>query len=144
MSNFDNSNKIKHLDMIEAIIERMAKNSFQLKGWTMTLVAAVVALASHGSNQKFILFAFIPVVGFCGLDAFYLQQERKFKQLYKNVIKKDDKDIDFNLDASLATGTEREMQRLCYCNCLCSPSIWMFYGIIFIAMFFLAFVLKII
>ena len=25
--------KIKHLEMIEAIIERMAKNSFQLKGW---------------------------------------------------------------------------------------------------------------
>lgn len=144
MSSIDNSNKIKHLEMIEAIIERMARNSFQLKGWTMTLVAAVVALASHGSNQKYILFAFIPVIGFCGLDAFYLQQERKFKQLYKNVIKKDDKDIDFNLDASLVTGTEKEMQRICYGNCLRSPSIWMFYGIIFIAMLVLVLILKII
>ena len=26
-------NKIKHLEMIEHIIERMAKNSFQLKTW---------------------------------------------------------------------------------------------------------------
>lgn len=34
-------NKIKHLEMIEHIIERMAKNSFQLKTWTMTLVAAI-------------------------------------------------------------------------------------------------------
>jgi len=32
-----NQNKIKHLEMIEAVIERMAKNSFQLKGWAMTL-----------------------------------------------------------------------------------------------------------
>ena len=42
-----NQNKIKHLEMIEAVIERMAKNSFQLKGWAMTLVAAVGALASQ-------------------------------------------------------------------------------------------------
>ena len=29
-------NKIKHLEMIEAIIERMANNSFLLKGWAIT------------------------------------------------------------------------------------------------------------
>lgn len=45
-----NQNKIKHLEMIEAVIERMAKNSFQLKGWAMTLVAAVGALASGTSS----------------------------------------------------------------------------------------------
>ena len=36
-------NKLKHLDMIKAIIERMSKNCFQLKSWTMTLVVAVSA-----------------------------------------------------------------------------------------------------
>lgn len=35
------NNKIKHLEMIENIIERMSKNCFQLKSWTMTLVAGI-------------------------------------------------------------------------------------------------------
>ena len=33
--------KIKHIEMIENIIERMVKKAFQLKGWAMTLIALV-------------------------------------------------------------------------------------------------------
>ena len=53
--------KIKHLEMIEAVIERMAKNSFQLKGWAMTLVAAIIALSAKDADRRFILFGIIPV-----------------------------------------------------------------------------------
>lgn len=66
--------KIKHLEMIEVIIERMAKNSFQLKGWSMTLIALVGAISAQGSDKRFILLAFIPIFGFWALDSFYLQQ----------------------------------------------------------------------
>ncbi len=48
----DCENKIKHLEMVEAIIERMAKNCFQHKGWAMTLVAIVGSLAAKDSKQK--------------------------------------------------------------------------------------------
>ena len=51
-------NKIKHLEMIEHIIERMAKNSFQLKTWTMTLVAAIFALSSKDANKQALVFVF--------------------------------------------------------------------------------------
>lgn len=47
-------NKIKHLEMIEHIIERMAKNSFQLKTWTMTLVAAIFTSLDKGT-QPFVV-----------------------------------------------------------------------------------------
>ena len=134
--------KIKHLEMIEAIIERMAKNCFQLKGWAMTLVALVGTLGAQGSEKKFMLLAFIPVIGFCFLDAFYLQQERKYKQLYKNVAKKDENDIDFNMDTRLVTGNADEMKRLCFCQCLFSISVIVFYGVIAVAMLSLFFVLK--
>ena len=40
--------KMKHLEMIEGVIERMGNNSFQLKGWAVTLVALVGALAAQG------------------------------------------------------------------------------------------------
>ena len=96
--------KIKHIEMIENIIERMAKNSFQLKGWAMTLIALVGTISAQGSDKRFILLAFIPIVGFWVLDSFYLQQERKYKQLYKNVAAKDENQIDFNLDTSKVVG----------------------------------------
>ena len=48
-----NTNKIKHLEMIENIIERMAKNCFQLKAWTMTLVVLIGGLAAKDTERKF-------------------------------------------------------------------------------------------
>lgn len=135
--------KIKNLEMIEAVIERMAKNSFQLKGWAMTLVALVGALGAQGSDKKFMLLAFVPVLGFWLLDAFYLQQERRYQQLYKNVATKDEDAVDFNLDASLATGDAKEMKRLCFCNCLFSTTVVVFYGVIAVAMISLFVALKV-
>lgn len=137
------SNKLKHLDMIEAIIERMSKNCFQLKGWTMTLVVAVSALASQGSDRRFIALAFMPILGFWILDSFYLQQERKYKLLYKNIAIKLEEDIDFNLDSSLATGSATELERLCFFKCMFSfTEVW-FYLLIALAMIVLAVILKV-
>jgi len=135
--------KIKHLEMIEAIIERMAKNSFVLKGWAMTLVVAVSTLASQGSSKKFMLLAFIPILGFWALDAFYVQQERRFKQLYKNVVAKSDKDIDFSMDTSKVTGTKEEMKRLYFYRCILSPSVVWFYPVIAGALIAVVIVLKV-
>ena len=129
--------------MIEAIIERMAKNSFQLKGWSMTLIALVGAISAQGSDKRFILLAFIPILGFWILDSFYLQQERKYKQLYKNVAEQDESQIDFNLDADKATGTAEEMARLCVCKCLFSITELCFYPLIAVALIILVIVLKV-
>lgn len=30
-------NKLKHLELIQGVINRMASNSFKLKGWAVTL-----------------------------------------------------------------------------------------------------------
>ena len=129
--------------MIEAIIERLAKNSFQLKGWSMTLIALVGAISAQGSDKRFILLAFIPILGFWILDSFYLQQERKYKQLYKNVAEQDESQIDFNLDADKATGTAEEMARLCFCKCLFSITELCFYPLIAVALIILVIVLKV-
>lgn len=136
-------NKIKHLEMIEAIIGRMAQNSFQLKGWSMTLIAIVGAVSAQGADKRFILLAFIPILGFWILDSFYLEQERKYKQLYKNVAEKDESQIDFNLDTSKATGTTEEMARLCICKCLFSITELLFYPLIAVALIILVIVLKV-
>lgn len=80
-------NKLKHLEMIQGIINRMASNSFALKGWSVTLVAGIFALSSKDANEIYFLIAYIPIIVFWFLDAYYLLQERLFRSLYgENII----------------------------------------------------------
>lgn len=90
-------NKIKHLEFIQGIISRMAKNSFALKGWAVTLVAGVFALAVKDADKLFCLIAYAPIIVFWGLDSFYLSLERQYRKLYNRVRLKNEKDIDFDL-----------------------------------------------
>lgn len=77
-----NENKLKHLEMIQGIINRMASNSFALKGWAVTLVAGIFALASKETDKIYFLIAYAPIAFFWFLDSFYLLQERLFRSLY--------------------------------------------------------------
>ena len=134
-------NKIRHLEMIESVIERMGNNSFQLKGWAVTLVSLVGALAAQGSDKKFFLLAFIPLIAFWFLDAFYLQIERKYKILYKNVSGKIENEIDFNMDTRKIVCEGEDSNRICFWNCLFSTTEWAFYLIISIVVGVLAIIL---
>lgn len=135
-------NKIKHLEMVESIIERMAKNSFQLKAWAMTLVTVVGALGAKEADKRFMLLAFVPIIGFWLLDAFYVQQERRYKALYRSVCEKKEEEIDFNLNTRSITFTSDEAKRICFFNCLKSTSVSLFYGVLTVTMLLLVAVLK--
>ncbi|MGH3088963.1 MAG: hypothetical protein ACRDSJ_16805 [Rubrobacteraceae bacterium] len=75
----------KHLEFIQNAITRMARNSFLLKGWSLTLVAAAFALTINTPSVLLGLIALFPALAFWGLDAFYLRQERLFRRLYEEV-----------------------------------------------------------
>ena len=79
------SDKKEHLKMIEDIITRMASNSFQLKGWAISLISAILVFANLKNETSFIWVAVLPIIVFWILDAFYLQLERKYRELYKMV-----------------------------------------------------------
>jgi uncharacterized protein YxeA len=90
--------KIKHLEFIQLTITRMAANAFLLKAWAVTLIAGIFALAAKDANYDFFLVAYIPVVVFWGLDAYYLNIERRYRKLYNDVRQMNEVDIDFSLD----------------------------------------------
>lgn len=69
-------NKIKHLEFIQATITRMNQNSFQITGWMITLVSALLALYASSEKPVYIIIAVVPTFIFGLLDAYYLQQER--------------------------------------------------------------------
>lgn len=75
-------NKAKHLEFIQSIINRMANNPFFMKGWAITLVAALFALSSKDADKKYAVIAFLPVVTFWILDGYFLSRERAFRRLY--------------------------------------------------------------
>jgi hypothetical protein len=82
-------NKHKHLEFIQAAINRMAGNLFLLKGWTITLIAALFDL--------YFLIAYIPALMFWALDGFFLSQERRFRALYDDVRQRTESQIDFSM-----------------------------------------------
>ena len=80
-----NSEQQKHLEIIQAVVNRLAGNSFAYKGWAITLVAALIALNAKDASVRLVLVALLPALAFWGLDAYYLRQERLFRKLYDGV-----------------------------------------------------------
>lgn len=91
-------NKLKHLEFIQSAVGRMASNLFLLKGWAITLIAALFALATKETEGAYSLIAFMPATLFWALDGYFLAQERRFRSLYDHVRKLDDTQIDFSMN----------------------------------------------
>ncbi|HOW15416.1 hypothetical protein [Methanosarcina sp.] len=134
---------VKHLEFIQNIITRMANNSFLLKGWTVTLVVALFALAAQNSNSKFVILAFFPVLTFWILDAFYLWQERLFRALYNDIRNKTKDSIlyegPFTLDTTSYKGKVQSWARTAI-----SKTLVIFYGIMIIAICIAMLILRVI
>ncbi len=93
-------NKRKHLELIQGVINRLAGNSFLLKGWSVVLTSALFALSVPNSRVEFVYFAYFPVLIFWGLDGYFLWQERLYRALYDNVRRLKEEDVDFSMDTS--------------------------------------------
>lgn len=81
-----NEDQRLHLQFIQNVITRMNANSFQVKTWTVSIIVALAALAVNSKNYMYILISVVPTILFWTLDSYYLQQERKFRGLHKDVV----------------------------------------------------------
>lgn len=71
--------KLKHLEFIQNVITRMNSNSFLIKGWAITLVSALFALAAKDANINYVLISYIVIPVFWVLDGFYISRERQYR-----------------------------------------------------------------
>ena len=94
----DEDRVIKHLEMIQGVINRLGHDSFLIKGWSMaTLAAGVIFIARNEIESGCIILAFlIPVIGFWILDGYFLWQERLFRQIYNDI--RCQQNTDFKMD----------------------------------------------
>lgn len=114
--------KEKHLELIQGVINRMANNSFLLKGWAVTLVVGILALATKEMSREYFAIAYIPILTFWGLDSYYLFQERLYRSLYDNVRKTGENEIDYSLKI-----TNQEFTNNSHFKCLFSKTELLFY-----------------
>jgi len=113
--------KLKHLEFIQLTIIRMAANSFLIKAWSVTIVAALFAI-SVGGTKDYLLIAYLPLISFWILDAYYLRQEKLYRGLYDSVRNTAEKDITFSLNTADVKNVENWFQ---VCR---STTIELFYG----------------
>ncbi len=91
-------NKLKHLEFIQGVVNRLASDSFRLKGWSVVLVAALFVLLAREDRLEASVLAVLPVLVFWGLDGYFLWQERLFRALYDDVRGRPADEIDFGMD----------------------------------------------
>ena len=83
--------KMKHLELAQDVITRLANNSFQVKKWCLAVMGAIwgVTMKDHqGTWMHFICLTAL-ICSFWHLSSYYLQQERLFRNVYDYVVTHD-------------------------------------------------------
>ena len=88
MSNNEKSDAIysQYFTIIQDVINRMAQNSFSIKAWTVTLIAAIFILTFSIVNTLIFGVLLTITIIFWVLDSYYLKLERVYRRLYKTKV----------------------------------------------------------
>jgi hypothetical protein len=81
--------RIKQLEMVQAIIARLANYGATLKNYCITLTTAVCGFSVTLKQPLVALLALLPILLFALLDAQFLRNERRFRQLFNRVSAED-------------------------------------------------------
>ena len=122
------SDKIEYLQMLQQVIKRKAGNSFIVKGWSVTLVAASFALAAKDTDAGYVLLAYFPSVMFWLLDGYFLWQEQLYRKLYEAA-----RTSEAAPSFSMATAGLPEAGWSGWARASWSPTAVLFHGAIFLA-----------
>lgn len=125
---FSNEDKIKYLEFLQNIINRMASNCFLIKGWSISLISALFVFSSKDNNPIYIFSVFIPLIGFFILDGYFLYKERQFRDLYDKVVKDYNKEDLTVYEINIDDIKLDEFKKI-----LLSESIYIFHLILFIS-----------
>jgi hypothetical protein len=120
-------NKLEHLKMIQNIINRLAANSFSMKGWSIILISALFALATKDNVKYLVVLAYFPAFAFWALDGYFLYQERLYRKWYDYVRQASDealKDLNYSMNIMPV------LDQASWLGAMFSPTLRIFHGII--------------
>lgn len=129
--------KLEYLQMIQEPICRMSTISAIFKGFAATIVAGIAALTYCEVNVLILGLSFVPVVVFAFLDIYYLKIEKKYRFLYEQV-RTGAHEVNFSMQLT----ENNSIAKSRVWDCIKSPSIWLFYPVMFIILI-IVFIFKI-
>ena len=124
--------KKDYLSMLQEPISRLSTTSSVVKGFAATVVAGLAAISYTGISKRVLILSFLPIIAFTALDIYYLRLERKFRGLYNDVLS-GEHEVDF----SISLPKDKTFVKRAKANvwsCIKSPSIWLFYPVLYIVM----------
>jgi len=96
---FDGS-RIKHLELIQGVVARLANEAGLVRGAAITVAAAFFGFAAKSLSWRIAAVGMLPVIVFWGLHVYYLRAERRYRCLYDRVRRVDPDVEPFSMDAS--------------------------------------------
>lgn len=119
--------QVKHLEMLQDVISRMAGSSASIKNYCMTISAAIIGLATAIEKPETLIYTIPIIIIFGVLDAHYLRLERAFRDQFNSVRKSDlSERPDFVISPSWTAGHS-------VFSGITSWSVWPFYGSVILA-----------
>lgn len=120
-----------YLNMLQAVITRVANNSAACKTWCISLLSAIMVLSADKSRADLVWIGGIPVLLFFVLDAYYLGLERQFRDIFGAFIRK----LHFGNAACddlfmMAPRAGRGVTSLQIARAAASMSVWPFYSLL--------------
>jgi hypothetical protein len=88
-----------HLQMIQSVVSRLSAQSTTVKGWCVTVTAALLGYGATAATPVVAALAIYVVLAFAVLDAYYLALERAYRVLYRHTV--DGRAGDWTLDVAL-------------------------------------------
>src|SRR5258705_9570080 len=80
--------RVKHPEMLQSLITRMAGYGASFKSYCITVVTAVIGFAFTLHRPAVAALALLPVIAFGGADAQYLRVEPRFRDVF-NLLRKE-------------------------------------------------------
>ena len=121
----------KEIDLLQSCIDRMAKNSFMIKGWFVSIYAVILALLPEKVDVMLLCVVLIVVnILFWYLDGVYLRDEKIYRRIYQWVVearKQNDRELMYQLELNLyknKIGTMDSVRKI-----MLSKSLFIFYAI---------------
>jgi hypothetical protein len=106
----DREDRRKHLELVSAVVARMASASAAAKGWSVTVAGAAFGVALVRSSWLILLIGVGALVVFGILDGLYLHSEKRFRDLYAAIV--ENKMEPFSMDTtSLPARRKRDSHR---------------------------------
>ena len=98
---------IKHMEMIQNVISRLADNSFKVKQWSLISLVAIFTIFGTldpdtpiGNPEAALKLFSVPrwiILGFFLLDTYFVYLERCYRKKFDNVRQQEETDFDMSL-----------------------------------------------